>query len=95
MADKPRVVKTMPSVALDRDEFGRRFRARFQDPYFQDVDAELEAVIDAAWSSYSANHKAPRTRKAGPEFADADHDVSLDWLAARDAIHVARRRTVI
>src|SRR6188472_2674984 len=85
----PRVVKEMPSVELDRQEFERRFRARFQDPCFENVDADLEAVIDAAWSSYSANHKAPRTRKAGPEFADPNYDLSLDWLAARDAIRGA------
>ena len=85
----PRVVKEMPSVELDREEFERRFRARFHDPLFEDVDDALRAVIEAAWRSYSENHKSPRTRKAGPEFANPDYDLSLDWLAARDAIRVA------
>ena len=85
----PRVVKEMPSVALGREEFARRFRARFDDPLFETVAAELDAVVDAAWRSYSEHHKAPRTRKAGPEFADPDYDLSLDWLAARDALRVA------
>ena len=87
MADKPRVVKEMPSVALEREEFERRFRERFEDPYFDDVD--LGAVIEVAWRSYSEHRKAPRTRKAGPEFADPNYGLSLDWLAARDAIRVA------
>ena len=87
MAGEPRIVKEMPSVALGREEFERRFRERFRDPYFDDVD--LEAVVDAAWRSYSEHRKAPRSRKAGPEFADPDYELSLDWLAARDAIRVA------
>src|SRR5690348_16692557 len=57
MAGKPRVVEEMPSVALARDEFERRFRERFRDPYFDEV--ELDAVIDAAWRSYSEHRKAP------------------------------------
>ena len=85
----PRVVKEMPGVALERDEFARRFRARFDDPLFDGVGGALDAVVDAAWRSYSEHHKAPRTRKAGPEFADAGYDLSLDWLAARDALRVA------
>ncbi|HET7608157.1 MAG TPA: flavodoxin family protein [Gammaproteobacteria bacterium] len=87
MAGEPRVVKEMPSVALAREEFERRFRARFRDPYFDGV--ELEAIVDAAWRSYSEHRKAPRSRKAGPEFADPDYELSLDWLAARDAIRIA------
>jgi multimeric flavodoxin WrbA len=86
----PRVVKGMPSVELSRDEFERRFRQRHADPLFDDVD--LGAVLDAAWRSYKDYHKAPRTRRAGPEFADPDYDLSVDWLAARDAIHAAAER---
>jgi multimeric flavodoxin WrbA len=86
----PRIVKEMPGVALGRDEFVRRFRARFDDPLFDGVGGALDAVVDAAWRSYSEHHKAPRTRKAGPEFADPDYDLSLDWLVARDALRVAQ-----
>jgi multimeric flavodoxin WrbA len=85
----PQVRKGMPSVELDRQEFARRFRERHADPLFDDVDAELAAVIDAAWRSYKDHRKSPRTRKAGPEFADASYELSLDWLAARDAIQAA------
>ncbi len=86
---QPRVVKGMPSVELERAEFERRFRERHADPFFEDTEAELNAVIDAAWRAYREYRKAPRTRKAGPVFADPDYDLSLDWLAARDALRVA------
>jgi hypothetical protein len=32
------------------------------------------------------------TRKAGPGFADPDYEISVDWLAAREAILAAQRR---
>jgi multimeric flavodoxin WrbA len=86
---KPRVVKAMPSVALDRAEFERRFRERHADPRFAETREELAVVLDAAWRSYSEHRKSPRTRKAGPDFADPTYDLSLDWLAARDAIRGA------
>jgi multimeric flavodoxin WrbA len=86
---KPRVVKGMPSAALDRAEFERRFRERHSDPRFAEVGDELAAVLDAAWRNYSEHRKSPRTRKAGLEFADPAYDLSLDWLAARDAIRIA------
>jgi multimeric flavodoxin WrbA len=88
----PRVVKGMPSVELSREEFERRFRQRHVDPLFDELDAELAAVADAAWRSYIAYHKAPHTRQAGGEFADPDYDLSVDWLAARDAIREAERK---
>ncbi len=80
----PRVVKGMPSVELDREEFERRFRQRHADPLFDEVEGELTAVLDAAWQAYTQHRKAPRTREAGPEFADPSYELSLDWLAARD-----------
>jgi multimeric flavodoxin WrbA len=85
----PRVVKEMPSVELGRAEFERRFRERFADPAFASIGDALGAVVEVAWQSYSGNRKSPRTRKAGPEFADPEYELSLDWLAARDAIRVA------
>jgi multimeric flavodoxin WrbA len=77
---------------LDRAEFGRRFRERFVDPAF---DGEAEAItrLEAiAWDAYVGGRKAPRTRPAGPGFADPRYALSLDWLAARDAIRKAAER---
>jgi hypothetical protein len=82
----------MPSPRLTEDEFKRRFRAQFEDPAFEALAVELERIADAAWDAYAHSRKAPRTRKAGPEFADPDYDLAPDWLRARDAIGAAQRR---
>jgi multimeric flavodoxin WrbA len=88
----PRVVTGMPSAKIDRTEFERRFRERHFDPLFEDVEAELGAVIEAAWRGYCEYHKSPRTRAAGSEFADPDYELSIEWLATRDAIRAAEAR---
>jgi hypothetical protein len=77
---------------LDRIEFGRRFRDAFVDPAFRaedDAIARLEAI---AWAAYEDGRKAPRTRKAGPGYADPDYDLSVDWIEARERIEQARKR---
>jgi multimeric flavodoxin WrbA len=82
----------MPSPELDRAAFERRFLGQFQDPGFAKLSSELAAVTEAAWTAYSEGHKAPRTRKAGAEYADPDYDLSVDWIEARAAIERARRQ---
>jgi multimeric flavodoxin WrbA len=82
----------MPPVRLGRDEFERRYRDRFRDPAFSSLSRELDAIIAAAWEAYSHSRKAPVTRKAGSGFVDPDHDIAVDWLNARDAIHQAQQR---
>lgn len=91
MADAD-IRKEMPSVKLTKAEFERRFRSRFVDPAFNHLQREIAAIVEAAWDGYSHSRKAPRTRKAGPQFADPDYDLSIDWIAARDAIVVARKQ---
>jgi multimeric flavodoxin WrbA len=86
----PRVVKGMASVELTHAEFARRFRERHHDPAFEPVSDELDAVIEVAWRGYIEYRKSPRTRKAGPGFADPEYDLSLDWLATRAAISNAQ-----
>jgi multimeric flavodoxin WrbA len=81
----------MPSPELDEREFRERYRQQFADPAFDPLRAEIERLAGAAWDGYSNERKAPNTRKAGPEFADPDYDLSVDWLAARDAVLQAQR----
>lgn len=88
----PPARKGMPDTTLDEPAFRARYLERFADPAFGDVAAELEKVVQVAWDAYSNHRKAPVTRKAGPEFADPDYDMSVDWLAARDAIATAQAR---
>jgi multimeric flavodoxin WrbA len=82
----------MPSPRLNENEFRKRFLGQFQDPAFDSLASELDKIAAAAWDAYEHSRKAPRTRKAGNEFADPDYDLSVDWLAARAAIAEAQRR---
>lgn len=88
----PDIRKEMPPVKLPREEFEKRYRSHFVDPAFQPLQRELDAIVAAAWDAYSHSRKAPHTRKAGPGFADPEYEISVDWLAAREAILEAQRR---
>ena len=82
----------MPETKLSQDEFRRRYLQQFTDPAFARMEAALDQVADIAWEAYQAARKAPHTRKAGTEFADSTYDLSIDWIAAREAIATAQRR---
>jgi multimeric flavodoxin WrbA len=86
------VRKGQGSTHIDKTAFAERFRRRFHDPAFDAAQPEIGRLIDLAWEAYDGYRKAPRTRKAGTGFADPDYELSLDWLAARDAIATAEQR---
>jgi multimeric flavodoxin WrbA len=88
----PDIRKGMPPVKLSREEFEKRYRSRYVDPVFKPLQRELNAIVAAAWDAYSHSRKAPLTRKAGAGFADPNYEISVDWLAAREAILDAQRR---
>jgi multimeric flavodoxin WrbA len=88
----PEARKGTPDPTLDEAEFRKRFQSQFQDQAFDAIGPELQRVTDAAWDAYSHHRKSPRTRKAGPGFADPDYDLAVDWIAARDAIDAAQER---
>lgn len=90
-AEAPEPRTGMPGVALDEDEFRRRFLSQFPDPAFEPVRSELDRVADAAWEAYSHHRKSPHTRKAGPGFADPDYDLAEDWIEASAAVAEAQR----
>jgi len=89
---KPKVRKGMPSVAISKAEFIRRARERFYDPAFEPLQGEIGKIIETAWNGYHEYRKAPRTKRAGPRYADPDYELSIDWLKSRDAIVRAERR---
>ena len=91
MTDAPEPRKGMPSPQLEEAEFRKRFLSTFSDPAFEQLKAELERVASVAWDGYTNGRKSPRTRKAGPGFADPDYDLSDDWRAAHEAIQQAQR----
>jgi multimeric flavodoxin WrbA len=87
---KPR--KGQDDVHLSREEFTLRFRQSFYDPAFDGLQQEIERLGAVAWDGYENSRKSPRTRKAGAEFADPDYDLSIEWLAAKEAIEAAANR---
>ncbi len=91
MSRVPEPRKGMPSPKLEEEQFRARYFERFTDPEFDTVRGELGRIATIAWNAYSDERKAPLTRKAGEGYADPDYDLSVDWLAARDAIAQAQR----
>jgi multimeric flavodoxin WrbA len=77
---------------LERQEFTLRFMRSFMDPDFDPVRDALAKVEEVAWVNYRDSHKAPRTQKAGPEFADPDYDLSIEWKETRDRLLEAEKR---
>jgi multimeric flavodoxin WrbA len=87
-APKPR--KGMPDPRLDEPTFKGRFKSAFTDPAFDALTAELDRIAAAAWDAYDHHRKSPRTRKAGPGYADPDYDLAVDWIAAKAAVDAAQ-----
>jgi multimeric flavodoxin WrbA len=88
----PTVRTRAPFVPLTKEQFRERFFGRYQDPAFDAVHAELERICDVAWDGYIKYRKAPRTRPAGPGYADPSYKLSDDWRATRAAIDAAQAR---
>jgi multimeric flavodoxin WrbA len=86
------VRKGQGSARIDKAAFTARFRQHYHDPDFAASEAAIRHLTEIAWTNYEQSRKAPRTRKAGPGYADPDYELSLDWIAARDAIQAADRR---
>ena len=87
-----KVRKGMPSVTLDKAEFAHRIRQHFYDRAFDSLQVETGKIIDAAWEGYDNSRKSPRTRRAGAGFADPSYKLSVEWLAAREAVRRAERQ---
>ena len=77
---------------MSREEFARRFRERFFDPAFRPHDRAIGELESIAWDAYREGRKAPLTEKAGPDFADPDYDLSVEWRETRDKIRAADAR---
>ena len=82
----------MPSPRLDEATFRARFLSRFADPAFGPLAGELDRIAGAAWDAYSHGRKSPKTRLAGPGYADPTYDLALDWIAAKAAVEAAQAR---
>ncbi|MDB5708648.1 MAG: NADPH-dependent reductase [Sphingomonas bacterium] len=80
------------SPRLDEAEFRKRFRSQFADPAYAPLQTELDRISDAAWDAYLHERKSPRTRRAGPGYADPEYELALDWITAKGAIEAAQAR---
>ena len=80
------------STKLSRDEFRRRWLERFYDPAFEGATDALDKLELLAWEAYDDYRKSPRTRKAGPGFADPEFELPVEWLETRARIEEAADR---
>ncbi len=88
----PPVRKQSKFVPLTRDQFRERFFARFDDPAFESVAAELERVFEIAWDGYIKYRKSPRKTAAGAGFAEPNRELPVEWLETRARIAAAEAR---
>ena len=88
----PEVRTGQTPTKLTKEEYLQRWRQHFCDPAFEKRDVELGTIAEIAWEAYNDSRKAPRTRKAGRDFADPEHELPIEWLEARQAIIEARRQ---
>src|SRR5205085_12211098 len=88
----PKVRTGQGSTRLSKAEFQRRWKERFYDPAFDPERGKIDRLAKIAWEAYDDHRKSPRTRKAGPGFADPEHELSLEWLEARERILAAQRQ---
>jgi multimeric flavodoxin WrbA len=84
--------KGMPDPALERAAFTARFKLQFTDPVFDDLADAVDLIAQGAWDAYTDQRKSPRTRLAGPGYADPDYELALDWIDARAAVDAAQAR---
>ena len=82
--------KGQAPATLSRHEFHARFMQSFMDPAFKAESEALSRLEDVAWGAYEEGRKSPVTRKAGPEFADPDYDLSVEWLETRNRLKAAQ-----
>ena len=88
----PKVRTGQGSTRLSKAEFQRRWKERFADPAFDPERDQIDRLAEIAWEAYDDHRKSPRTRKAGPGFADPEHELSLEWLEARENILAAQKQ---
>lgn len=89
---KPVVRTGQGSTRLSKEEFLRRWQQRFFDPAFEAAQSKVDELGNIAWEAYQDHRKSPRTRKAGAEFADPEHEVAIEWLETRSRIHEAEEQ---
>jgi hypothetical protein len=78
--------KGQSSFPMPESEMRRRFEQRSYDPAFRMQDGAIAHLGSITWDGYVKERKSPVIRPAGPGFSDPAYELSVEWLAARDAI---------
>ena len=86
-----KIHKGQGKVDLERAEFDRRARLLFKGTPLNENPQAVKQVIDGLWQEYDDSDKSPQTRKAGAQFAKPNFELDVEWLAARQAIHQAKK----
>lgn len=89
---QPAVRKGQGATKLTKEEFRARWLARFYDPLFETARDAQEQLLELAWQSYDGYRKSPRTRLAGPEFANPEFKLPVEWLESRRLVREAEER---
>ena len=89
---KPDVRTGQAPEPHSREVFRERFLANFFDPIYQREKEALDRIEALAWQAFRDGHKAPVTRKAGPEFHDPDYELSVEWYETRQRLRDAQVR---
>jgi multimeric flavodoxin WrbA len=77
---------------LGRDEFRVRFISSFSQPSYDGVREAVDQIEAVAWDNYIHSRKPLRTEKAGPDYADPDYDMSVEWREASERLKAAEAK---
>jgi multimeric flavodoxin WrbA len=88
----PDVRKGQGIWTLSREEFERRAHARFEYDEYAGLKPHIDELVEIAWRHYKKGDKSAHLRRAGNGFARPDHQLSVEWLAARDQVIEAQHR---
>lgn len=85
---KPR--RTSRHWKIEKEDFLERFHRQFFDPNFDRYRQTLYELGEVAWENYLQGRKAPRTTRAGDDYADPEYELSDDWLRSKCAVDRAQ-----
>ena len=88
----PKVRTGQGPPRLTREEFEAHWNERFYDVLFDGMRDEIRRLGEIAWNAYNDRRKSPRSRKAGPGFADPEYELAIEWLETRAQIQAAERQ---
>jgi multimeric flavodoxin WrbA len=88
----PRIRTGQVSAPLTREEFGRRFRARFYDPAFNGERDAIARLEEIAWDAHQHNRKSPVRTAAGSGFSEPAYELPVEWLDTRARLQAAQAR---